>query len=321
MRHLTAAALGLAVALGLPAGSALAQAYPSKPVRIVVGFSPSGPVDSLARLFARKLSDSLGQQFIVDNKPGASAMIGAQFVARAEPDGYTLLMVAATHAVNPSLYKKMSYDTEKDFAPISLVSESPFVLVVPAKLPVKTVPELISYARKENISYASAGVGGLPHLSAELFKTATNLEANHVPYKGAAPATVDLLAGHVAFMFNNMLSALPSIRDGRLRALAVTTRQRSAALPEVPTISELGFANYDVSGWYGLLAPAGTSPAIVARLNAEVNRILRDPEVIKSLETEGMTPTGSTPQALGTRIQQDIVKWAAVVKASGATAE
>lgn len=321
MRHITAAVLGLAVALGLPAGSALAQAYPSKPVRIVVGFSPSGPVDSLARLLARKLGDAMGQQFIVDNKPGASAMIGAQFVARAEPDGYTLLMVAATHAVNPSLYKKMSYDTEKDFAPISLVSESPFVLVVPAKLPVKTVPELISYAKKENISYASAGVGGLPHLSAELFKTATNLEANHVPYKGAAPATVDLLAGHVAFMFNNMLSALPSVRDGRLRALAVTTRQRSPALPDVPTIGELGFGNYDVSGWYGLLAPAGTSPAIVAKLNAEVNRILRDPEVIKSLEAEGMTPSGSTPQALNTRIQQDIVKWAAVVKASGATAE
>lgn len=317
---LAAAACGVA---GLAAGVAQAQTYPAKPVRIVVGFAASGPVDNLSRLLAKELSESLGQQFIVDNKPGASSMIGAQHVARSEPDGYTLLMVASTHAVNPSLYKKMAYDTERDFAPVSLVAESPFVLVVPAKLPVKTVPELIAYAKSQPkpLNYASAGVGGLPHLSAELFKTTTGIEATHIPYKGAAPATVDLLAGQVSFMFNNMLSALPNIRDGRLRALAVTTVERSSVLPDVPAIREFGFKDYDVSGWYGLLAPAGTSPQIVAKLNAEVSRILRDPEVIKVMQTSGVEAKSSTPQAFGARIHEEIGKWAAVVKASGATAE
>lgn len=303
---------------------AWAQGYPNKPVRLVVGFAAAGPVDNLARLYSRKLSLSLGQQFVVDNRPGASGMIGAQSVAHANPDGYTLLMVPSTHAVNPSLYKKkMAFDTERDFQPISLVAEGPFVLVVPSALPVKSVAELVVYAKRRDkpLNYASAGVGGLPHLAGELFKSSAGIDATHIPYKGAAPATVDLLAGQVSFMFNNMLSALPNIRDGRLRALALTTAKRSPALPEVPTMQESGFKDYEVSGWYALLGPAGMDPIVVAKLNAEVNRIAREPDVIRSLQTDGVDAQGSTPQGLGELIHRDIAKWAAVVKASGATVD
>lgn len=318
---LVAAACCLLILVVSPAQ---AQGYPAKTVRVVVGFAPAGPVDNLARLLSRKLSESLGQQFVVDNRPGASGMIGAENVARSLPDGYALLMVPSTHAVNPSLYrKKMAFDTEHDFTPVSLVAESPFVLVVPARLPVKTVAELIAYARRQGqpLNYASAGVGGLPHLAGELFKSTTGMEATHIPYKGAAPATVDLLAGQVSFMFNNMLSAIPNIRDGRLRALALTTARRSSALPDVPTMQELGFKDYEVSGWYALLGPSGMDPAVVSRLNVETKRILRDPEVVRGLQVDGVEAQGSTPQALAALIHRDIAKWAAVVKASGATAD
>ncbi|HEY4373268.1 MAG TPA: tripartite tricarboxylate transporter substrate binding protein [Burkholderiales bacterium] len=316
--------LAIGIALTFASAGTHAQTYPEKPVRLVVGFAAGGPVDNLARLVSRRLSELLGQQFVVDNRAGASGMIGAQAVAHSAPDGYTLLMVPSTHAVNPSLYKsKMAFDTERDFTPVSLVAEGPFVLVVPAKLPVKSVAELVAYAKKQPqpLSYASAGVGGLPHLAAELFKTATGIQATHIPYKGAAPATVDLLAGQVSFMFDNMLSAIPSVRDARLRALAVTTAKRSAALPDVPTMQEAGFKDYEVSGWYALLGPAGMDAGVVNKLNSTVNRILREPDVIKKLQIDGVEAQGSTPQALEALIHRDIAKWAAVVKASGATAD
>ncbi len=311
----------MAVVLASFCGPANSQAYPSKPVKIVVGYAPGGPVDSLARVLASKLGDALKQQFIVENRPGASSMIGAQHVAQAAPDGYTLLMVASTHAVNPSLHKKMAFDTEKDFAPVSLISESSFVLVVPSSLPIKSVADLVSHAKNDKIHYASAGVGGLPHLSAELFKTMAGIDANHVPYKGAAPATFDLVAGHVSFMFNNLLSALPGIKDGRLRPIAVTTEKRSPALPDVPTIAEGGFKGYNVSGWYGLLAPAGTNLDNIDKLNRELNRILQSPDVVELLAQNGMTPTASTPQEFAALIHEDIIKWAAVIKDSNATAD
>ena len=299
------------------------QAYPNKPVRVIVGFAAGGPTDSLGRHAARKLSEALGQQFIVDNRPGASGMIGAQLVATAKPDGYTLLMVPSTHTINPSLYKKMAFDTERDFSPIGVIAEGAFVLVVPAASPVKSVHELIDYAKKQPkpLNYASAGVGGLPHLAGEMFKTITGVKATHIPYKGAAPATTDLLAGQVSYMFNNMLSAIPFIRDGRLRALAVTTTQRSAVLPDVPSMTELGIKGFDVSGWYGLLGPAGMPKAVVSRLNGEMNRAVRQPDFIKALQFEGVDAKGSTPEELGKRIREDIARWAVVVKASGATAE
>jgi tripartite-type tricarboxylate transporter receptor subunit TctC len=296
--------------------------YPSKPVRIVVGFSAGGPSDILARLVAQKLGELLGHRFITDNRPGASGMIGAELVAKAPPDGYTLLMVPATHSVNPSLYPKMPFDTVRDFTAVGLVAEGPFVLVVHPSLPVKNVKELIALARARQgqLNYASAGVGGLPHLAGELFKSMTGVQMTHVPYKGAAPATVELVGGHVPIMFNNMLSAVPHIKSGRLRALAVTTSKRSRALPDIPTIAESGVEGYDVSGWYGVLAPAGLPPDVLGRLNGAINRAVLQPEVIKQLANEGIDAMTSTPDEFATRIRTEIAKWAAVVKASGATA-
>jgi len=305
------------------AGAAMAADYPVRPVRVVVGFPAGGPSDILARLVAQKLGEATGQQFVVDNRGGASGMIGAELVAKAPADGYTLLVVPATHAVNPSLYRKVPFDTMRDFTPVSLVAEGPFILVVHPSLPAKSVQELIALARRRpgELNYASAGVGGLPHLAAELFKSTTGTRMNHIPYKGAAPATIDLVAGHVTIMFNNMLSAVPHVKGGRLRALGVTTAKRSSAVPEVPTIAAAGVKGYEVSGWYGALGPAGLPPEVLNRLNAEINRAMRQPEVVKRLAAEGVDAVGSTPEEFGARIRREMAKWGAVVKASGATAE
>ena len=249
-------------------------------------------------------------------------MIGAELVAKAPPDGYTLLLVPATHSVNPSLYGKMAFNTERDFTAVGLVAEGPFVLVVHPSMPVKSVKELIALARAKGgqLNYASAGVGGLPHLAGELFKSMTGVQMTHVPYKGAAPATVELVGGHVPIMFNNMLSAVPHVKAGRLRALAVTTARRSVALPEIPTIAESGVEGYDVSGWYGILAPAGLPPDILGRLNGAINHAVHQPDVVKQLAQEGIDAVSSTPDEFSARIRREITKWAAVVKASGATA-
>jgi tripartite-type tricarboxylate transporter receptor subunit TctC len=307
----------------LAALPAHAQSYPTKPVRVMVGFPAGGPSDILARLVAQKLFEATGQQFLVDNRGGASGMIAAELTAKAPPDGYTLLVVPATHSVNPSLYKKIAFDTQKDFTAVSLVAEGPFILVVHPSLPAKNVQELIALARRNpgQLNYASAGIGGLPHLAGELFKTTTGIRMNHIPYKGAAPATVDLVAGHVTIMFNNMLSALPHVKGGRLRALAVTTGKRSAAVPDIPTIAESGVKGYEVSGWYGVLAPAGLNAEALNRLNTEINRAMRQPDVMKRLSAEGVDAVGSTPDEFAARIRREIEKWGVVVQASGATAE
>lgn len=296
--------------------------YPAKPVRIVVGFSAGGPSDILARLLAQKLGESFGHRFLIDNRPGASGTIGAELVAKAPADGYTLLMVPATHSVNPSLYRKLPFDTIRDFTAVGLVAEGPFVLVVHPSLPVKSVKELIALARSREgkLNYASAGVGGLPHLAGELFKTMTGVQMTHVPYKGAAPATVDVVSGYVPIMFNNMLSAVPHVKAGRLRALAVTISKRSSALPDIPTIAESGVEGYDVSGWYGVLAPAGLPPHVLGRLNSAVNRAVLQPDVVRLLANEGIDAVTSTPDEFATRIRKEITKWDAVVKTSGATA-
>ena len=312
--------LGFSILLGILSFSVIAaEKYPSKPVRIVVGFAAAGPVDNLSRIIARRLSARLEQQFVVDNRPGASSMIGAQMVASSEPDGYTLLMVASTHAINPSLYKKIAFNTEKDFTPISLIAENPFVLVVPSKLKVSTLADLISLARSDAkpINYASAGIGGLPHLSAELFKLEAGIEANHIPYKGAAPASVDLLAGHVSFMINNMQSALPYIKDGRLRALAVTSPERVASISNVPTFKEIGYKGLQISGWYGLLAPAGLPLEMVQLLNRQVQLILKEKEVIAEIKSDGAEVIMSTPKEFSDRIRDDMIKWSAIIKSAG----
>lgn len=292
------------------------EKYPIKPVRIVVGFSVGGPVDNISRIISKRLSERLGQPFVVDNKPGASSMIAAQYVANAEPDGYTLLMVASTHAINPSLYKNIVFDTSKDFSPIGFVAENAFVLVVPKELKVGKLTDLIGLAKNQSVpmNYASAGVGGLPHLAGELFKLEAGIDVNHIPYKGASPASVDLLAGHVSFMINNMQSALPFIKDGRLKALAVTSSERLSALPAVPTFKELGYKSLQFTGWYGLLGPAGMSPDLVKQLNIQISQILKEKEVVAQIRADGADVKVGSPKEFSERINSDMIKWSEVIK-------
>ena len=293
-----------------------AEKFPSKPVRIVVGFSPGGPVDNISRILSKRLSERLGQPFIVENKPGASSMIASQYVANAEPDGHTLLMVASTHAVNPSLYKNISFDTTKDFTAITFVAENAFVLVVPKDLKVNSLADLLALAKSQStpLNYASAGVGGLPHLAAELLKIEAGIDANHIPYKGASPASVDLLAGHVSFMINNMQSALPYIKDGRLKALAVTSPERLSVLPNVPTFKELGYKGLQISGWYGLLGPAGMPSNVVKQLNGQITQILQEKDIISQIRADGAEVKVGSPKEFSDRINSDIMKWSEVVK-------
>jgi tripartite-type tricarboxylate transporter receptor subunit TctC len=311
-----------ALLLAAISGAAAAQTWPAKPVRIVVGYPPGGPTDVLARIVAQKLTESWGQQVLVDNRPGASGMIGAEVTVRAAPDGYTLLMVPVTYAVTPSLYPKMSYDAVRDLAPVAQVAAAPFMLVVHPTLPVKTVKDLIALARSSpgQLNYASASTGGMPHLAGELFNTMTGVKMVHIPYKGAAPATTDLLSGQVSLMFNNMLSAMPHVKNNRLRAVAVTSTKRSAAVPELPTIAET-VPGYEASGWYAALAPAATPRELITRLNNDMNRVMKMPDVTQRLAGDGVEAVGTTAEQFGRYLQQEIVKWGKVVKASGAKAD
>ena len=308
----------LAIAAALLSTAALAQTYPAKTVRIIVGYPPGGPTDVIARTVAQKLTIALGQQVIVDNRPGASGMIGAEQVVKAAPDGYTLLTVPITYAVTPSVYPKMPYDAEKDLAPVALVASSPFILVVHPTLPVKTVKELIALAKSRpgQINYASASTGGMPHLAGELFNMMTGVKLTHIPYKGAAPATVDLLAGQVSLMFNNMLSAMPLVKANKLRAVAVTSLKRSAAIPELPTIAET-VKGCEASGWYGAFAPAATPKDIIAKLNAEINKLMRLPDVAQRLAGDGVEAASMTPAEFGAYLHSEIAKWGRVVQISG----
>ncbi len=308
----------LAIAAALLSTPAFAQTYPAKTVRIIVGYPPGGPTDVIARTVAQKLTIALGQQVIVDNRPGASGMIGAEQVVKAAPDGYTLLTVPITYAVTPSVYPKMPYDAEKDLAPVALVASSPFILVVHPTLPVKTVKELIALAKSRpgQINYASASTGGMPHLAGELFNMMTGVKLTHIPYKGAAPATVDLLAGQVSLMFNNMLSAMPLVKANKLRAVAVTSLKRSAAIPELPTIAET-VKGFEASGWYGAFAPAATPKDIIAKLNAEINKLMRLPDVAQRLAGDGVEAASMTPAEFGAYLHSEIAKWGKVVKISG----
>ncbi|MBA2961908.1 MULTISPECIES: tripartite tricarboxylate transporter substrate binding protein [Ramlibacter] len=317
----TAAAL-LAMLLG---GSAFAQQqgaagqYPSRPVRIIVPSSPGGGTDILARLLAKKLSDSLGQPFIVENRAGAGQALGIDVVSHATPDGYTLLMAASAIVLNQVLSKKTSYDTVRDFAPVSLVSTVSNVLVVNPALPVKTERELIAYAQSHpgTLNYSSAGNGTSPHLSMELFRSMAGITMTHVPYKGSGPATVDLVSGHVQLSMPNILTAMPHIKAGTLRALGVTGPRRADALPDVPTIAQAGLPGYESVQWYGVLAPAGTPAAVVNKLQAEIVRAIQSPEVQASMASEGADPVGSSADEFATFIRGEIAKWAQVVKTAG----
>ncbi len=316
-------AFGIAAALlGLAAPvPAAAQAYPTRPVKLVVPFPPGGSLDMAGRLIAQKLTEMWGQSVVVENKPGAGGNIGADMVAKSPADGYTILLGAlSTHAVNPSLYKTMPYDAAKDFAPITLIAVTPNVLVVNASAPVNSAKEFIAWTKANpgKLSFGSGSTGSAGHLAGELYKVETKTDAVHVPYKGAAPATQALLAGDTQFMFDNLANAMAQVKAGKLKALAVTTAQRSPLAPDLPTLAEAGLPGFDISTWYGLFAPAGTPPAVVAKWNADVKKVLESPDVRDKLVASGAQPTPDTPEQFQRFIADELAKYARIVKASGA---
>jgi tripartite-type tricarboxylate transporter receptor subunit TctC len=312
-----------ALALALFASAAAAQTYPVKPVRVVVSFPPGAGADIVARTVMPRLADTLGQQFVIDNRAGASGNLGAEVAARAAPDGYTLLFTPASVASSQALYQKLGYNLEKDLEPVSLVASAPFVLVVHPSLPVKNVKELIAMAKAKpgQLLYASTGNGGSPHLATELFKLQAKIDIVHIPYKGTPPAVTDLIAGQVSMMFANTLSVLPYINSGRLHALAISSAKRSAAAPTLPTVAESGMPGYESTTWYGFLGPAGLPKEVVARLNAAIVTAVGAKDLRDRYIALGAEPETSTPEAFAARIRNDIPAWANVVKAAGAKAE
>ena len=316
-RSLIQFALCASVAAGLTPGMALAAAYPDKPVKMLVGFSPGGAVDNVARLLAQSMSKNMGGSIIIENRPGATGIIAAEQTAKAPADGYTLLMATqSTMVVAPSIYKKMSFNPVADFTPISLIASVPMVLVVSPSVPVKNVQELIAYAKKQKggLTYASSGQGGPQHVAAELFASMAKLEMVHVPYKGEANAISDLLGNQVPVMFGNLPSLLPHIKSGKLRAIAVSSLQRSSAAPNIPTVAESGLPGFETLTWFGLFAPANMPQPIVDRLNAEVKKSLASPEVRTKLDQQGLTTVGGTSAELKNYMKQEVPKWANLLK-------
>ena len=302
--------------------AALGQSYPSRPVRIVVPLSPGGFADTPARMLAPRLSEQLGRQFFVENRPGAGSTIGADFVAKSAPDGYTLLLTGTPHVISAHLYKKLAYDSLKDFTHIALVASGPYALVVnPRELPVSTVRELIAIARAQpgRIDYASSGNGSAQHLVSALFNSMAGIELNHVPYKGSAPAMQDLLGGQVKVSFAGVPNVLAHVRSGRLRALAVSTPQRWPELPDVPTVAEAGVPGYEATLWLNISGPAGMPAEIVQRLNAEIAKALRDPELQNNFRAAGVEATSMGPQELNAFMRTEYEKWGRVVRETGAT--
>ena len=310
--------LAALLVLAFAAPLAAAQEYPNKPIKLITPYPPGGPTDVLARAVSQKLSEKLGQPIIIDNRPGASGMIGADLVAKSAPDGYTLLANASIHVINPSLYKNPPYDAIKDFAPVGQIAEVPLVLVVSPALGVKTVKELIAKAKTMPLNFASSGNGSAPHLAGEGFKIATGADMQHIPYKGSGPAITDLIGGQVNLMFDSLPSSMPHIKSGRIIAIAVTTKSRTSALPNVPTVAESGVPGFDVSTWYGIWAPAATPPAIVHRVSADLAAVVRTPEVRARLAELGAEPVGNTPEEFAAYNRSELTKWAKIVKDSGA---
>jgi tripartite-type tricarboxylate transporter receptor subunit TctC len=300
-----------------------AAEYPTRPVRLIVPFAPAGPTDIMSRAISEKFSGRLGQQLVVDNRPGAGGGIGSELAARSAPDGYTLLLGhIGTHAINASLYSKLGYDPIKDFAPITMIATLPLGLWVHVSVPAHSVKELVALARAKpgSINFGSAGSGGPTHMAGEMLKSMARIEIVHVPYKGNAAALTDLIAGRVQMMFSNLLTAGPHARAGKLRGIAVTTAKRSPQALELPTIAESGVPGYDLTPWYGLLLPAGTPRAIVRRLNREIGDILTASDMVERFRTQGIDLVTSTPDGFSALIKSEIPKWRKVVKESGATA-
>jgi tripartite-type tricarboxylate transporter receptor subunit TctC len=302
---------------------ALAQAYPARPVRIIVPFAPAGPTDVFARLLLQTLSQSLGQQFYIENQVGAGGNIGMGNAARAAPDGYTIVFVSTSFIVNPSLYAKIPYDPFKDFAPVTLAAVSPNVLTVHPSIPAKDVKELIAHikANPGKYSFASAGLGTTPHLSGELFKLSQGLDLVHVPFNGSAPAIQSAIAGHTPIAFTVVTPAVPQVRDGKLRALAVTTPKRSSALPEVPTLAEAGLPDQEADTMQGILVPAGTPKAVIDLLHREIVKAMALPDVKERMAVLGFEPVANTPEEFAARIKVEIPKWAKVIRDANIKAE
>ena len=306
----------------IPAAQAQTAVWPTKPVKIVVTFPPGGAPDTLARLLADKWSQSLGQPVTVDNKPGAGGNIGADFVAKSAADGTTLVIgTVGTHAINQSLYTTMPYNNVKDFTPVTFLASTPNMLVVNNSVPAKNVKELIELAKKQPLTFGSSGSGTSIHLSGELFNTLAGVKMQHIPYKGRAQAVPDLLGGRITMIFDNMPSALPLVKAGEIRAIAVTSATRSAAAPNVPTLAESGLPQFEATSWFALLGPAGMPRDVQLRINAETARVLALPDVKEKLATLGLDPAPGTPEALAALIQAETAKWARVVKESGAKAD
>jgi tripartite-type tricarboxylate transporter receptor subunit TctC len=293
-----------------------AQTYPSKPVRVIAASSPGSAVDIVARIIAPKLSEQLGQQVVIDNRAGAGGNLGAEIAAKAAPDGYNLFMGTPAQTINPGLYRALNYDLVRDFAPVSLVTTGHYSIVVHPSLPVKSVRELIALARARpgQLFYASAGNGNATHLAAALFSSLTHVDLVHVPYKGSGPALTDLIGGQVQLMFSNLTAALPYVKSGRLRALAVTGEKRSPAAPELPTVMEAGVPGYVVISWFGVMAPAGTPREIIMRLNGDIAQVMRSSDIRERLATDGAEPTFSTPEKFGDFIKAEIAQWTKVIR-------
>ena len=297
-----------------------AQTYPAKPIRFIVPFPPGGGNDLIARELSQHLTESLGQPMVVDNRPGASTLIGAEAAAKASPDGYTLFMGNnSTLTINPHLYKKLPYDAVRDFAPLSLLASAPFVLLAHPSVPAQSVKELIALARQRpgQLNFGSSGLGIATHLAGEMFKLMARVDIVHIPYKGAAPALTDLIGGQIELLFNNVISAMPHVRSGRLRALAVTSKTRSHALPQVPAVAEAGLPDYEASVWYAVLAPARAPAPVLTRLHGEFVKALQQPRVQDRLASDGASNVGSTPEVLARTIEADLARWGKVIKQNG----
>lgn len=308
------------VVVMLAACLAGAQSFPAKPLRIVSPYPPGGGNDTLARTLAPKLGEHLGQQVIVDNRPGANTIIGTEHAARSAPDGYTMVLVPNVLAINPYLYAKLPYDAAKDFTPITLVGTSPLVVALHPSVPVKDMLGLIALARARpgQVQYGSSGNGSVGHVGVSLLESMTGVQLDHIPYKGTAPMLVDVMNGQLSFTFASALGAMPHVKAGRLRAIAVTSARRSPALPELPTIAESGVPGYEFILWYGLVGPAGIPSAIVNRLNTEIGKVLRDAEIRTRLANQGVDASPTTPQAFGELIAAELERYAKVVKQTGA---
>lgn len=308
---------------GLWTAAAHAQTYPTRAVRFIIPQSAGSATDTVARMIGTRLAEKFGQPVVHENRVGAGGIIGVELVAKAAPDGYTIAIVSATHTVNPSLRRNLPFDTIADFAPVTMATAQPYVMLAHPSLPAKNVKELVALARARpgQINYASSGAGTLGHLGFELLKTTANINMVHVPYKGIVPAITDIVGGHVSLLYSTVVSGMPQVNAGKLRALAVSSAKRAQVAPGVPTVAESGFPGYDVSGWYGILAPAKTPTDIITRLNSEIVTILRSPAATERLAMDGSEAVGSTPEQFAAHIRSEIAKWGKVVKAAGITAD